>query len=37
MATDYAPTLNTSPGGSIDLQYTFTLDNDLIIRLVIAP
>lgn len=25
------------PGGSVDLQYTFTLENDLITRLVIAP
>ncbi len=25
------------PGGAVDLQYTFTLENDLITRLVIAP
>ncbi len=25
------------PGGSVDLQYTFTLENNLITRLVIAP
>ncbi|TDD29586.1 nuclear transport factor 2 family protein [Kribbella turkmenica] len=25
------------PGGTVDLQFTFTLDDDLITRLVIAP
>lgn len=25
------------PGGTVDLQYTFTLEGDLITRLVIAP